>query len=227
MEKTVMAKGNLYRQDGKQAGEIELNESVFQAPINERLLQLILKAFAGNQRRGTHSTKDRAAVRGGGKKPWKQKGTGRARHSSRRSPIWRGGGVVFGPHPRSYDTRLSDSMKQAALVSVLSLKKKEDNLLFLDDLSLKQAKTKELAEVIKALNLSDSRTLFIVDTMDEKLKRASNNLKKVFSVKLVRNVNAYHILRRKKLLIDKQALSTLERRALGEPEVELAVMGTK
>ncbi len=222
-----MAKVNLYKQDGKQAGQVELNDSVFEAPINERLLQLVLKAFAGNQRRGTHSTKDRAAVRGGGKKPWKQKGTGRARHSSRRSPIWKGGGIVFGPHPRSYDTNLPDGMKQAALVSALSLKKKEDNLLFLDDLSLKEAKTRELVEVIRALNLPDSRTLFIVNAMDEKLKRASNNLKEVFSVKLARNVNAYHILRRKKLLIDKQALSTLERRALGEPEPELAAVGAK
>lgn len=222
-----MAKGNLYRQDGKQAGEIELNDSVFEAPVNERLLQLVLKAFAGNQRRGTHSTKDRAHVRGGGKKPWKQKGTGRARHSSRRSPIWKGGGVVFGPRPRSYDTHLSDSMKQAALVSALSLKKKENNLLFLDDLSLKQAKTKELFEVIKALNLPDSRTLFIVNAMDEKLKRASRNLKESFSIKLVRNVNAYHILRRKKLLVDKQALSTLENRALGEAQGELVAAGEK
>ena len=223
-----MAKASVYRQDGKQTGEIELNDSVFEAPVNERLLQLVLKAFAGNQRRGTHSTKDRAHVRGGGKKPWKQKGTGRARHSSRRSPIWKGGGVVFGPHPRSYDTHLSDNMKQAALVSALSLKKKENNLLFLEDLSLKQAKTKELFEVVKALNLLDSRALFIVNAMDEKLKRASGNLRESFSVKLARNVNAYHILRRKKLLIDKQALSTLESRALGEPQTdELVAAGEK
>lgn len=222
-----MSKANIFKQDGKQAGEIELNDSVFEAPVNERLLQLVLKAFAGNQRRGTHSTKDRAAVRGGGKKPWKQKGTGRARHSSRRSPIWRGGGIVFGPHPRSYDTHLSDTMKQAALVSALSLKKKEDNLLFLEDLSLKEAKTKELFGIVKALNLLESRTLFIVNAIDEKLKRASDNLKETFSVKLARDVNAYHILRRKKLLIDKQALSTLERRALGEPQAELAAAGAK
>ncbi len=118
-------------------------------------------------------------------------------------------------------------MKQSALVSALSLKKKEDNILFLQDLSLKEAKTKEMANVIKALNLNDSRTLFIVNAMDEKLKRASGNLKEVFSVKLARNVNAYHILRRKKLLIDKQALPTLERRALGEAEAELTAIGEK
>lgn len=217
-------KAQVYKQDGKQAGDIELNDAVFQAPINERLLQLVLKAFAGNQRRGTASTKDRAAVRGGGKKPWKQKGTGRARHSSRRSPIWKGGGVVFGPHPRSYDTRLPNNMKQAALVSALSLKKKEDNLLFLADLSLKAAKTKELDAVIKALNLADSRTLFIVNEIDEKLKRASNNLKERFSVKLARDVNAYHIQRRKKLLIGQEAVAILERRALGQ---EALVPGAK
>src|SRR6185503_918884 len=117
-----MAKATVYKKDGKKSGELELNDAVFQAPVNERLLHLVLVAYAGNQRRGTHDTKGRAEVRGGGKKPWKQKGTGRARHSSRRSPIWKGGGVTFGPHPRDYDTNLPSSMKQAALTSALSLK---------------------------------------------------------------------------------------------------------
>ena len=126
-----MSKAIVYQKDGKKAGEVELNDSVFQAPVNQRLLDLVLKAYAGNQRRGTHSTKGRAEVRGGGKKPWRQKGTGRARHSSRRSPIWRGGGVTFGPHPRDYDTDLPNTMKKAALISALSLKQKQDNVLLL------------------------------------------------------------------------------------------------
>jgi len=207
----------IYKKDGKKSGELELNEAVFEARVNQRLLDLVLKAYAGNQRRGTHSTKGRAEVRGGGKKPWKQKGTGRARHSSRRSPIWRGGGVTFGPHPRDYDTNLPNSMKQAALVSALSLKKKEENLMLLEDAILKQPKTKELVGIIKALGLKDSRTLFIVSSMDENLKRASRNLQEFFSIKLARDVNAYHIQRKRKLLIEKQALPTIEQRALGEP----------
>ncbi len=211
-------KALVLKKDGKKSGELELNEAVFGASINQRLLQLVLKAYAGNQRRGTHDTKERAEVRGGGKKPWKQKGTGRARHSSRRSPLWRGGGTTFGPHPRDYDTNLPSTMKRAALVSALSLKKKEDNLLFLEDAILKQPKTKELVGMIKALGLQDSRTLFVVNSMDENLKRASRNLKDLFAIKLARDVNAYHIQRKRKLLIEKKALPTIEQRALGESE---------
>ena len=211
-----MAKAIIYKKDGTENGALELNPSVFDAPVNTRLLELVLKAYAGNQRRGTHETKGRAEVRGGGRKPWKQKGTGRARQGSRRAPQWRGGGTVFGPHPRSYDTALPDGMKQKALVSALSLKYKEGNLLLLEDVSLKEAKTKWLVQMIKALGIHNSRTLFIVDSVDEKLKRASQNLKELFSVRLARDVNAYHIQRRKKLLIEKQAVSALERRALGE-----------
>ena len=215
-----MAKATIYKKDGKKAGELELNADVFEAPVNHRLLLLVLKAFAGNQRRGTHDTKERAEVRGGGKKPWKQKGTGRARHSSRRSPIWRGGGITFGPHPRDYDTNLPNGMKRSALVSALSLKHKEQNLLLLDSANLAQPKTKELIGVIKALGLKESRTLFIVESMDENLKRASRNVQELFSIRLARDVNAYHIQRRKKLLIEKQAVPTLEKRALGESEAE-------
>lgn len=209
-----MITADVYSKTGKKSGELKLNESVFGAPVNERLLSLVLTAYAGNQRRGTHDTKERKEVRGGGKKPWRQKGTGRARHSSRRSPIWKGGGKTFGPHPRDYNTNLPDTMKQKALVSALSLKKKEDNLMFLEEASLKEPKTKELVGIIKALGLENSRTLYIANSVDEKFKRASGNLKDLFSVKLARDVNAYHILRRKKLLIEKQALGILEDRAL-------------
>ena len=209
-------KATVYRKDGKEAGELNLNETVFGAQVNRRLLELVLIAYAGNQRRGTHDTKERAEVRGGGKKPWRQKGTGRARAGSRRSPLWRGGGTTFGPHPRDYDTNLPDGMKRNALISALSLKQEEGNILFLEDAQLKAPKTKELVGIIEALGLDDSKTLFVVDSMTDNLKRASNNLKEFFSIKLARDVNAYHIQRRRKLLIEKQALATIERRALGE-----------
>lgn len=213
-----MSKITVHQKNGKEDGQIELNPAVFDAPVNRRLLELVLIAVGGNQRRGTHDTKTRREVRGGGKKPWKQKGTGRARHGSRRSPIWRGGGTVFGPHPHDYDTRLPDGMKREALVSALSLKRKENNLMLLDDGSLKEAKTKELFQMIQALGLEDSRTLYVVHAIDEKLKRAAQNLREFFSVRLARDVNAYHICRRKKLLIEKQALPSLEARALGTGE---------
>ena len=218
-----MLKAPLFKKNGKEAGEVELKEEVFGAPVNHRLLHLVVTAYGGNQRRGTHDTKERDEVRGGGRKPWRQKGTGRARHGSRRSPIWRGGGTTFGPHPRSYDTRLSESMKRSALVSALSLKKEEGNLSLLEDADLKAPKTKELVGIIQALGLNDSRTLFVVDSVDEKLKRASQNLKGLFLIKLARDVNAYDICRRRKLLIEKGAVPALERRALAQDrEVQAA-----
>ena len=130
-----MAEATLYEKSGKASGKVKINDAVFGARVNERLLHLVVTAYAGNVRRGTHATKTRANVRGGGRKPWRQKGTGRARHGSRRSPIWRGGGVVFGPHPRSYQTSLANGMKQSALtwvrVSLVNVQKIKSYNLFL------------------------------------------------------------------------------------------------
>jgi large subunit ribosomal protein L4 len=211
-----MATAVIYQKDGSKQGEIELNPELFGARVNERLLALVLKAFAGNQRRGTHDTKERAEVRGGGKKPWKQKGTGRARQGSRRAPQWRGGGTVFGPTPHDYDTKLPTGMKNKAIISALSQKNQEGNLMFLEDAKLTEPKTKELVSVIKALGLDKGRTLFVVSAIDKNLERASKNVREVFSVRLARDVNAYHIQRRKKLLIEKEAVSILEKRVLSD-----------
>ncbi len=210
-----MLNTTVYKQNGKASGEIELNPQVFGARVNRRLIDLVLKAYAANQRRGTHDTKQRSEVRGGGKKPWRQKGTGRARHSSRRSPIWRGGGTVFGPHPRDYSVKLSEQIRRQALISMLSMRKKSDDVLILDGLRLAAPKTKELVEVIRAVGLSRQRTLLVVDQMDENLKRASRNLKGLCRIQPAKDVSAYHISRRKKLVIEKQAILTLENRALG------------
>jgi large subunit ribosomal protein L4 len=222
-----MSQAPLYSKDGNQKGQIDLKDSIFEGAINERLLFLTSTAFAGNLRHGTHDTKTRREVRGGGRKPWRQKGTGRARHGSRRSPIWRGGGTVFGPHPRSYFTNLSVGMKRSALISALSLKNKEKNLMLLEDSNLTTARTKELATIVKALKLDEIRTLFIVSSADEKMKRASRNLKHTFSVKQASDVNAYHIVRRNKLLIDQKALELLEERALGASNVSEKENGSK
>lgn len=209
-----MSKTPIYRLDGTQAGEIELNPLVFDAHVNERLLQLALVAYAGNQRSGTADTKERKEVSGGGKKPWKQKGTGRARQGSIRAPQWRGGGTVFGPTPRDYDTYMPKQMRQKALISALSQKNKQAMLMVIEDIQLDEAKTKRLVQAISALKLNDRRSLCIVKAKDEKVKRASRNLDHIFSIKRVNEVNAYNVLRRKQLVVEKSALPLLEKRVL-------------
>ncbi len=216
-----MSEAIVLTKEGEKVGELKLNPELFDVRVNQQLLALVQKAYAGNLRRGTHATKTRGEVRGGGKKPWKQKGTGRARHGSRRSPIWRGGGTVFGPHPRSYFTALPDGMKRKALISALSLKNKEQNLLLLQDCELKSHKTKEFAQVVKALKLENSKTLLIVNSESENLTRSSRNLKHLVAVKMARDVNAYHVLRRPKLLIEQGAISVLEARLLHDSNLDV------
>jgi large subunit ribosomal protein L4 len=209
--------------DGKKSSEeVELRPEIYSAPVNERLLNIVFTSYAANQRRGTHDTKVRKEVRGGGRKPWKQKGTGRARAGSSRSPVWRGGGTVFGPHPRDYSSHIPAELRRQALISALSLKCQQEDILIVDDASVEQPKTKEMVQMIKALKLDGTRTLCVVKSIDEKLKRASSNLKEVFRFSTAGDFNAYQVLRRKKLLIDKQALPLIEKRIL---EGELPVTG--
>ena len=206
----------LYSKSGKELGEVSLNKEIFGARVNQRLLSLVEKGYSANLRRGTASTKTRGDVRGGGKKPWKQKGTGRARHGSIRSPIWKGGGVAFGPHPRDYSVALPEGMKHKALISALSLKVKEKGLLFLEDTKLDAPKTKEFAKILKALPLETKRTLCVVKEADSVLRRATSNLSGILRVQLARDLNAYEVLRWPKLVIEQDALPTIETRLLGE-----------
>lgn len=218
----------VYSKSGKKSGdEIELNPAIFCQPVNERLLHTTLTSYAANQRRGTADTKERAEVRGGGKKPWRQKGTGRARAGSIRSPLWRGGGTTFGPHPRDYSVHIPKEIKRKALISALSLKCKQENIMVVEDASVEQPKTREVFQMIKALKLTGSRTLCVVKSMDEKLKRATSNLRKVFAVREASDFNAYHVLRRKKLLIDLEALGLIEKRLLGESGTASSDGGSK
>ncbi|MBI4387787.1 MAG: 50S ribosomal protein L4 [Candidatus Omnitrophica bacterium] len=213
-----MSKITVYKLNGSQSGEMELNPLIFNAEINQRLLDLILTAYAGNQRRGTHDTKERKEVSGGGKKPWRQKGTGRARQGSIRAPQWRGGGTIFGPTPRDYDTKISQAIRGKALISALSLRNKQERIWVIENTELAQPKTKELRSAINLLKLGSAKTLCVVASVDEKLKRASNNLKEVFLVKRANDLNAYHVLRRKQLVIEKSALALLEKRLLEDSE---------
>ncbi len=201
-------------QQGKAVEEITLNPAIFASRINTRLLGLVLKAYAGNKRRGLADTKTRREISGGGKKPWKQKGTGNARQGSIRAPQWRHGGTIFGPQPRSYRTELPEKMKTSALISALSQKNKDKNLIVVSGMKLNKAKTKELAKVIKNIKLENSRALCLVGNLDDKLRLASRNIREAFKVESAGQVNAYDVLRRKNLVIEKEALGLLEKRIL-------------
>lgn len=205
-----------YSKEGKEKKELSLNEKIFGVPVNQRLLSLVERGYAANLRSGCASTKNRGEVRGGGRKPWRQKGTGRARHGSIRSPIWRGGGTVFGPRPRDYFVSLPERMKKEALISALSLRAKEKNVVILEEAGVGSPKTAEVVKILKTLPLDQRRTLFVLKHMDPLLKRAARNLSRVLGMQLASDVNAHHILHWPKLLIEEEALAVLESRLLDE-----------
>lgn len=207
-----MIQVSLYSKSGQEKKKVSLNQEIFGAAVNARLLALVEKAYAANLRRGTVSTKRRGEVRGGGKKPWRQKGTGRARHGSIRSPIWRGGGIAFGPHPRDYSVALPQTMKKEALISALSLRAQEKNIFLLDEAKPNSPKTKELVKILEALPLERKRTLCVVKETDPVLARAARNLSGLLQVKLARDLNAHHILHWPKLVIEEEALPVIEAR---------------
>jgi len=163
-----------YSIDGQKLGQVELNDSVFAAKINDVLLYEFIKAANANLRQGTHSTKERSFVSGGGKKPWKQKGTGRARQGSIRSPQWRGGGIVFGPRPRSYKVELPKSLKSAAYRSIFSVKAKESSLKVIVDFDVESGKTKDMQNILNKLGVE--RGVLVALDRDVKTRRAIRNI---------------------------------------------------
>ncbi|MFZ5802320.1 MAG: 50S ribosomal protein L4 [Candidatus Omnitrophota bacterium] len=215
-------KAPLYTKKGNKKGEVVLNPEIYGTPVNERLLALVRTAYAANLRRGTASTKTRKEVRGGGAKPWKQKGTGRARHGSRRSPIWTGGGRVFGPHPRDYTVHLPKNIRLKALVSALSEKAGKKDLVLVEDLVLETAKTREWIEILKALPVKDARTVCIVKEIGANLERAARNTRGLIELRKAAEVSAYDLLEHPKLLIEQNALEVLEKRveSVLEPKEE-------
>lgn len=202
-------KAPLYSKEGHKKSELVLDPDIFGARVNKRLLELVHKAYAANLRSGTASTKTRKEVRGGGKKPWKQKGTGRARHGSSRSPIWKGGGVTFGPHPRDYSVNLPQNMRLAALISALSLRAEEKSLIVLEDMKLETPKTKEFVQIVNSLPLAEQRTVCVVKEMGANLKRASSNARSWVQIRRATDLTAYDILQRPKLIIEQDAIETL------------------
>ncbi len=165
---------DVYTLEGNIKGQIELNESIFNAKVNDVLMYELIKAANANLRQGTHDTKERSYVSGGGAKPWRQKGTGRARQGSIRAPQWKGGGVVFGPHPRDYRIELPKRIKHEAYRSLLSMKFKEGSIKIIEDFKVVDGKTKEVAAIAKKLNIS--KGVLITDIEDNLLKRAIRNI---------------------------------------------------
>ncbi|MEN1968936.1 50S ribosomal protein L4 [Lentibacillus sp. N15] len=198
-----MPKVALFKQDGSQAGDMELVDSVFGIEPNTHVLHDAVVMQQASMRQGTHDVKNRSEVRGGGRKPWRQKGTGRARQGSIRSPQWVGGGTVFGPTPRSYSYKLPKKVRRLALKSALSSKVQEDNLVVLDDIAIDAPKTKEVVNMLNALHV-DNKALIVTADKNETVIRSANNLQTV-KVLTVEEVNVLDLLTHDKLILTKDA----------------------
>lgn len=203
-----MAKVSLFKQDGSQAGEVTLNDSVFGIEPNESVVFDVVISQRASLRQGTHAHKNRSAVSGGGKKPWRQKGTGRARQGSIRAPQWRGGGVVFGPTPRSYKFKLNRKVRRLALKSALSTKINDNEFMALEAIKFDAPKTKEMVKVLDNLK-APRKTLIVVDEICPNVARSANNIP---GVKLLdaKHVNVYDILNSNKLIMTEAAIKSVE-----------------
>jgi large subunit ribosomal protein L4 len=205
-----MATVTLFNTDGKEVGTLPLPDAIFGVDFNEALVHQAIVAEEANQRQGTHNTKQRSDVRGGGRKPWRQKGTGRARQGTIRAPHFRGGGVVFGPHPRDYRKALPVKMRRGAMRSVLSGKVSEGAVIGLEALAFDAIKTKNAVALLKALGLSDTRrVLIIIPDHDETLLKSTRNLQNV-ELRFAPNFSVRDALTAHKIVLVKEAVSKIE-----------------
>ena len=202
-----MPKINVLDITGKTVGEMELSENTFGQPVNEYVLHQYVVAHLANCRQGTQSALTRAEVSGGGIKPWRQKGTGRARQGSTRAPQWRHGGIVFAPKPRDYTTRMNKKMKRIAMKSALSGKVADQELVVFDSLQLEAPKTREMVKVLKAVSLE--KALIVLPESDETVERAARNIPGVKTT-LVGTLNPYEILKYKNLVLTMDAVKKIE-----------------
>lgn len=197
----------VYNQEGKEVGDIQLNESVFDVEISKDAMHQVVLAQLANKRQGTQSAKTRAEVRGGGIKPWRQKGTGRARQGSIRAPQWIHGGIVFAPKPRDYRVSVPKSMRRTALKSALTSKVQDNEMIVLENLEFNAPKTKEMISVLNAFEAK--KTLIIVAESNENVYKSARNIPGV-AVIPVNNINVYDILKYEKLMLTKGAVSKIE-----------------
>jgi large subunit ribosomal protein L4 len=200
--------------DNKKSGSVDLNTTVFEAPVRTDLIHAEVRRQLASRRSGTHSTKNRARVSGGGAKPWRQKGSGRARQGTTRAPQWKKGGVVFGPVPRSYAHALPKKVRGAALRSALSHRLAEGDITAVDSIDMDAFKTKRVVEMLRGLSLGGLSVLIVIDARDEHLQRSARNLPGV-TVLPVEGINVYDVLRHQKLLVTKSALAAIETRLAG------------
>ncbi|MFA5523691.1 MAG: 50S ribosomal protein L4 [Tissierellales bacterium] len=203
-----MPKVALYNVSGQQIGDIELNDAVFGVEVNQHVLYEAVKNQLANKRQGTQSAKTRAEVRGGGKKPWRQKGTGRARQGSIRAPQWIGGGVVFAPKPRDYSYSIPKKVKRLAMKSALSSKVESKEIIILDELNLTQPKTKDMLNILKNIN-SNKKALIVMSEKNENVIKSANNIPGVQTT-LTNTLNVYDILKYDSFIITKDAVKKVE-----------------
>jgi len=199
----------VYGLDGKEKGTAALPDELFAQQVHEHLLWLSVKRYLGNQRQGTAKVKTRGEVSGGGRKPWRQKGTGRARAGSNTSPLWPGGGRAFGPKPRDYRTEMPKTQRRRALVSALSLKAGENAVSVIESLSFDAPRTKEMASVLKRLGLDTKRTLLVLDRADENVVKSCRNLRNLRTT-MAHQVNPYDLLDCEALLVTRAGLDRMK-----------------
>lgn len=202
-----MPKVALLNITGQQVGEIELNDNVFGVEINQSVLHDAVKNYLANQRQGTQSAKTRAEVRGGGRKPWRQKGTGHARQGSTRSPQWKGGGVVFAPKPRDYSFKMNKKEKALAIKSALTSRVNEAKFVVLDELSFDEIKTKKMKAVLDNFKLQ--KALIVLDQKNDNVALSARNLPKVRTV-LTNSINVYDILKYDTVVLTKDAVAQIQ-----------------
>lgn len=203
-----MPKVDVYNIQGQKVGDMNLSDELFAVQVNKVAMHSAVVNILANARQGTQSTKTKSEVRGGGKKPWRQKGTGRARQGSIRSAQWVGGGIVLGPKPRSYSYTLPKKVRRLALKSALTSKVLDNNIIVLDDLKLEAVKTKEIAKVLDNLNV-DSTALIVLPEVDKNVVLSARNIKDVKTA-TINSINTYDILKYNKLIVTKDAVTRIE-----------------
>jgi large subunit ribosomal protein L4 len=205
---TAKVSATVYDVNGKESGRVELPEAVFNVPLNAAVLHQAVRRQQANDRQGTHETKTRGEVSGGGKKPWKQKGTGRARQGSTRAPQWRHGGTVFGPHPRSYEQKMPRKQRRLALKVALSVRSQEGAVRVVEEISLQEPKTRVVADLFAQLGAGDS-ILFVIPEHDLLLEKSTRNLASVKTI-LATNLNPSDVLTANTVVFTRSALSQVE-----------------
>ena len=202
-----MANVSVYNMDGKEVGKIELNDAVFGVEVNEHLVHMAVVQQLANNRQGTQKAKTRSEVSGGGRKPWRQKGTGHARQGSTRAPQWTGGGIVFAPTPRDYSFKLNKKEKRAALKSALTSKVQDSKLVVVDELKFDEIKTKAMVNVLN--NVKAEKAIVVLKENDEKVVLSARNIADV-QTSLVNTINVYDILKHNTLVMTKEAVQAIE-----------------